>query len=214
MKEYPILFSGPMVRAILDGNKTKTRRVIKPQPAPLSHSYVDRFERFDETRWMPTSPSGKVMVFEPGIYRCPYGQAGDHLWVKETWRAEELSDESHDPGLDGIRYRADDTFVSIENTCEASDRWCEVYKPGEKWHPSIFMPRWASRITLEVLDVRVEQVQNISEADCYAEGLGMDPNLPHPRAWFRVLWDSINAKRGYSWDVNPWVWVVEFGGIV
>lgn len=150
--------------------------------------------------------------------RCPYGQPGDRLWVRETWRAEELAS-----GLDGVRYAADNHFRSIENTRDASDAWGEAAfdKHGQRynplaWRPAIFAPRWASRITLEVIGVRVERVQDITYADVLAEGINMHSpvrkkdQLPTPRSAFAELWDSINAKRGFGWDVNPWVWVLTF----
>ena len=200
MKERPILFSGEMVRAILDGRKTQTRRVVNPQ------SLLDNKTRVT------------------ACYECPYGAPGGHLWVRETWRAVEL-----DSGNDGILYKADNHFKSIENSQAAADLWCDAYadrKHGNKWRPSIFMPRWASRILLEVTDVRVERVQEISDGDAKAEGLvgwksersdeihygitAADVWETDPRITYKRLWDSINAERGHSWESNPWVWVASF----
>jgi len=192
MKERPILFNAAMVNAILEGRKTQTRRVIKC-----------------EMKW-DGDDFGESL--EP-VKHCPYGLPGDRLWARETWRAEEL-----ESGLDGIRYRADDSFRAIQNSRASSDRWMDAARPGDPWRPSIFMPRWASRISLEVTGVRVERVQKITEADAQCEGWDMS-NLPeghcydcthHARDWFAELWDSINAKRGYGWILNPWVWVIEF----
>ena len=118
---------------------------------------------------------------------CPYGKPGDELWVRETWNGTES---------EGIAYRATDPQMD-----------------GEPWKPSIFMPRWASRLQLVIKDVRVERLQDISIDDIYAEGAysinwGRMPGSEHKA--FKALWDSINAKRGYGWETNPWVWVVEF----
>jgi hypothetical protein len=184
MNTHPILFSAPMVRAILEGRKTQTRRVI-PSKLQLCRSPED------EPEWF--------------IQNSKYGQPGDHLWVRETWAVSgnwdgvKISDLPHH-GID-IVYRAS-----------------EKYPNGGyyKWKPSIFMPRWASRITLKVMDVRVERVQDISETDAKAEGV--DENSldvwmsgdDTPVGMFGALWDSINEKRGFGWDVNPWVWVVTF----
>lgn len=161
MKERPIIFSGEMVRAILAGRKTQTRRVIKPQPVIQDG----------------------VAFFKTG-QRCPYGQIGDRMWVREAW--------IRNSGVPA--YRADDPS------------W-----PGEtpKWKPSIHMPRWASRITLEIVNVRVERLQDITVGDAWAEGCpNSDVNVIPD--WFIPLWAGINAARGNGWDDNPWVWAIEF----
>lgn len=188
MMDKPILFSGEMARAILEGKKTQTRRVINPQ--------IEWNEGIFQRRKTGTIDQFTYVEF---LRRCPYGKIGDSLWVRETWRAEELND-----GLDGIRYKADGLFIPIKNTEEASDAWCAANMNKQLWEkdlwkPSIFMPRWASRINLEITGVRVERVQEIDRADAKAEGVS---NL-----W---SWDEINGQRGFGWDVNPWVWVVEF----
>jgi hypothetical protein len=190
MKERPILFSGPMVRAILDGRKTQTRRVVKPQPDP------------NESAWYQPGP---------GIFSmCPYGQSGDRLWVRETW-LHGTCPNGHgiaayiESGLSGdADYRlhpaADETEVN----------W------AHKWRrrPSIHMPRWASRINLEITDVCVERVQDISEADACHEGapaiVGRNIGPVTYREGFRELWDSIYSKRGCGWDANPWCWCISF----
>jgi hypothetical protein len=209
LQEHPILFSAPMIKAVLDGRKTQTRRVIAPQP----------------TGWNPIQGVENIWYWciagdqdwsEKRL--CPYGQTGDRLWVRETWRCEEL-----ETGLDGVRYSADHHFRPIENSLEAAEGWGDAAfdKHGKRhnpraWRPSIFMPRWASRLTLEITDVHVERLEQISTGDIYAEGLTAhfpprkkDP-LPTPRSAFAELWDSLNASRGYGWDLNPWVWVVQF----
>lgn len=208
MKERPILFSGEMVRAILEGRKTQTRRVIKPQPHPDVnvctvrpdglHTYQDR-------------PSGRYHILDkPDGARCPYVRPGDLLWVRETWQAQNLSGQWwHEvPRAERELYN-----WSIIDRAECEDR--EPKPP--RWIPSIFMPRWASRLTLKVTAVRVERVCSITRIDAQKEGIDICPCckgyhdlMCRCRDRFRKLWDSINAKRGFGWDANPWVWVVEF----
>ena len=206
MKERPILFNTEMVRAILDGRKTQTRRIWRK---PKRHSNYDVYPR-----WV-----GKLFhLFSGGhcigeIAMCPYGQPDDQLWVRETWATLPLYDRMKPSQLvpkgTDLWWRAGGhtRFYNVEHG---------------KWRPSIFMPRWASRLTLKVLDVRVEQVQSISHEDALAEGI--DPEAAYNdygtgsiyRDTFAALWDSINAKRGFSWASNPWVWAVTFevvGGI-
>lgn len=198
MKERPILFSGPMVRAILDGRKTQTRRVIKPQP----HAAADAFAwvaRGKHSRWTAQKDGKAIGLW----FLCPYGGPGDRLWVRETW-CEFIDDQGRAVAC-------------------AADGWAECPAEDDRWRPSIFMPRWASRITLEITGVRVERVQDVSETDAWAEGISIakeqtwrplgskEPYQPYPpQMAFGALWDEINAKRGYSWESNPWVWVVEF----
>ena len=185
MKERPILFSGPMVRAILEGRKTQTRRVIKPQPTS-DHGLV--FEGI---------APGKFGAVSDGEITCPYGTIGDRLWVKET---HHVRDAGYVDGTGrDIVYKADD----------------EDFPYG--WTPSIHMPRWASRINLEITGIRVERLQDISEEDAKAEGVGVHGGWNadeteygvNARGPFSRLWDSINAKR-HPWASNPWVWVIEF----
>jgi hypothetical protein len=218
MKERPILFSAPMVRATLAGTKTQTRRVAKPVKHPdLGNIYT---------------PGALVMEREPQhvIERaCPYGQPGDRLWVRESF--DFLPCQSLDnPAACEIVYWA---TGSTESRTAPSDYNPLIYG-REKIRPSIHMPRWASRITLEVTGVRVERLQGISEADAAAEGVERGEDF---RGWYRgplpgdskglqesgrsfkiptafaklayrALWESINGPG--SWDENPWVWVVEF----
>lgn len=172
MAERPILFSGEMVLAILDGRKTMTRRVVKPQPEPDT----------DCPHHVGTGIERKARI-------CPYGKPGDRLWVRETFC-------SFPDG--NIFYRADN----------------DERAPMKGWKPSIFMPRALSRITLEIKNVRVERLQDISENDAKAEGtdgeryLGQGFDHCVYREAFRTLWESINGPG--SWESNPWVWVVEF----
>ena len=210
MTEKPILFSATMVRAILDGRKTQTRRIMKPQPVgPVFVATDPETPRY-------CLPYNETLTMGELAMRCPYGQPGDRLWVRETCRAEELPS-----GLDGVRYLADDCFIPIENTEAASDAWLSLAAYGQRLSghqkyrkvSAIHMPRWASRITLEITGIHVERLQDISESDALAEGI--DPKFPQDEqvanaAMMRYadIWESINGPG--SWAANPWVWVVEF----
>jgi len=197
MNERPILFSGEMVRAILDGRKTQTRRVIKPD-------------------WFRCLDFEEQEDIAKAILQCPHGAAGDRLWVRETWSAV-WPGEIEVPLRDcKIEYRADLPPGSTDypGGWPAEDaRGCD---DAPKWRPSIFMPRWASRITLEIIRIRVERVQDISVVDTIAEGLDvLNPNSLAAtsglyKSLYEGLWNTINSKRGFGWDVNPWVWVIEF----
>lgn len=217
MNEHPILFSASMVKAILEGRKTQTRRVVKGLGSKLGDEYCTELR------------NGEIVETAT---LCPYGVAGDHLWVRETWRYDDWTED----GEPYIRYAANDATQLMTPSEDWADRvaniWAELSAPenynidqrarDRKWRPPIFLPRWASRITLEVLNVRVERVQDISEEDAITEGIDADALVfglesgaaiaedQKCRAQFADLWDSINAKRGYGWDANPWVWVIEF----
>lgn len=205
MKERPILFSAPMVRALLDGSKTQTRRVVKSQPTngwefenpPVfgritsPHPKRGRFGAFIQRGLGTDFP-------ETDLIPCPYGQSGDRLWVRETWCHK--WDDMHGY-LDEYWYRASTPDVDHADGDGKSP-----------WKPSIHMPRAASRITLEITGVRVERLQAISEADAIAEGAQWaacgSPQEGSHKAGYAQLWESINGPG--SWDKNPWVWVVEF----
>jgi hypothetical protein len=178
MSERPILFNGEMVRAILDGRKTQTRRVVK-----LNHS--GRVKQPGSARnWHLDDPDA--------VLACPYGMPGDRLWVREAFWTDG----------DEVIYRAD----------PGAEKELDSAFTGLNWKPSIHMPRWASRINLEVTAVCVERLQDISRGDAMQEGCPF-PNMqmgPDPREWFSDLWESINGPCGFGWDVNPLVWVVEF----
>lgn len=220
MTERPILFSGPMVRALLDGRKTQTRRVVNS--AKNCWRFVG--ENCNPAQFFTPEDDCKFAY-------CRIGQPGDRLWVRETFCVLDAPYHFTDPTKprdvmihgrrNGAAYRAD---VKSED----SERCRKEY--GYRWRPSIHMPRWASRLTLEITGVRVERVQEISEEDARAEGVDWaspqfievepdeDPReVGYPRSTasfardnYRRLWDSLNKKRGFSWDTNPWVWVIEF----
>ena len=192
-KERPILFSGPMVRALLAGRKTQTRRVVR-----LDGNSDD----FGFVRWQDGYPDGARPVFdicgEVFSRRCPYGQAGDRLWVRETWQCVSPGPLRDWPGIGDQRPRK---VSHLNRSCVTIYR-ADGEMPGdERWQPSIHMPRWASRLTLEITGVRVERLHDISEADAIAEGCDSADG-------FRELWGSINGDG--AWDANPWVWVVVF----
>lgn len=210
-KERPILFSGAMVRAIREDRKTQTRRVIKPQPdRKLKAGEGDPGFWFVESYHSPA-------------WKCPYGKPGDRLWVRETFSRDATSMYPCPP----VWYRASESIESDGiHTCPKDKQlpWADCLACWEerhgkfKWRPSIFMPRWASRITLEVTGVRVERLQEISEADAKAEGieelshgfrdyLQRDVQMDAVSS-YESLWESINGAG--SWDANPWVWVIEF----
>jgi hypothetical protein len=205
VKEHPILFSAPMVRAILAGRKTQTRRASKPQPDE---------EINGEPYWHVGGFRLRETAANPLL--CPYGRVGEHLWVRETFWAIHGGQFLHDSKEQreetervnckgyGIQYVADNPELS-------PDYWTKK--------PAIFMPRWASRITLEITAIRVERLQNINLDDIYAEGF----ENPHYRrgsvggdfsvrnVMFPEGWDKINGKRkGCSWNDNPFVWVISF----
>jgi len=210
VKERPILFSGPMVRAILDGRKVQTRRVIKGV-VPTAQGDV----------WTHKLMRGFLLGSgdNPGMF-CPYGQPGDRLWVRETWRP------AYDAELfccveyrvDGLRRKPDAGTLTDDQGHRFADACPDDPRLHMHWRPSIHMPRWASRLTLDVLSVDVQRLQDISEADARAEGCthtGIGPlvsadEIETARDQFARLWDSIHAARGYSWASNPWVWVIEF----
>lgn len=193
MKERPILFSGPMVRAIREGCKTQTRRVIKPQPLLMGSMWSWITPDGRSSYIFPNQTGFPVHCTEGMHTRSPYGQPGDRLWVRETWQ--------HCEHCGGVDYAAD---VNRPRNC----RHCDATLGN--WKPSIHMFREDSRITLEIVRVRAEQLQDISNEDCWNEGMcdATNPELKANRRWFSELWESINGPG--SWDLNQWVWVVEF----
>ena len=200
MKEIPILFSTPMVRAIFDGRKTQTRRIIKPQPESVDHV---------SHKTIPYNGSPEFLLSN---LKCPYGQIGDMLWVREAWwhNRETWGDS------EVFLYRADFPIDGYDHV--------DAYK----WKPSIFMPKDVCRIKLRIADIRVERLQDISEEDARYEGCDKGirwlntnkveiideghvffcTNAAQYKLGYESLWDSINGKG--SWDKNPWVWVITF----
>jgi hypothetical protein len=200
----PILFSGPMVRALLDGTKTQTRRVVKPQP-PVGYNRVEPEPPGYGFRWENDAPPFRLDELGKWTKRCPYGVVGDRLWVREVFTLAINPDDSPGEGEDAephAIYRADWDNTRGWPVCTDGDEF--------RWSPSIFMPRWASRITLELTDLKVERVQDISGADAVAEGCSALPDNGIAQANFAELWNSLNAKRGFGWDVNPWAWCLTF----
>ncbi|MCA6998174.1 ASCH domain-containing protein [Dickeya solani] len=214
MKERGMIFNADMVRAILDGRKTQTRRVIKPQPDE------DGLAKITGGPWVDTSERR---------YACPFGQPSDRLWVRETFSLLGNEDscpidwfdnrvKGGGPGAARI-YRAsceqnpgDYGVWSIPDDADWKPHTDDMKFDGT-WTPSIHMPRWASRITLEITGVRVERLNSISEEDARAEGAQPSPYAITPpeavyRVGFRNLWKSIYGAE--SWQANPWVWVIEF----
>lgn len=209
MTERPILFSGPMVRAILEGRKTQTRRVLKPQPrlfeidergTPCQVGTIKVEGRAYNQITLGSANAG-VIESNPRLYSI-----GDTLWVREAWRTEAQYD--HLPPRD----LPDTVSVSLEADYSQDLK----YRCSGKLRPSIFMPRWASWITLRVTDVKAEPLQDISEADAMAEGISTTPEgtgfidlgpnsqcFPTLKEAFQALWTSINGQA--SWDANPWV---------
>jgi hypothetical protein len=233
VKERPILFSGAMVRALLDGSKSQTRRVVKPmrgfQSQWLTAETINSSPRL-YTCYAHEGSFGAQMEHPKGgplgWVGCPYGETGDRLWVRETFCLESnrmTDDDAGPPHNDGrpVKRFGDDDFYWSQPHYKASDPEPELWYedmdgPGCRWTPSIHMPRWVSRITLEITAVRVERLRDISVEDAEAEGCKaplervMQMGCAASPSLYRELWDSLNAARGYGWDVNPWVWVVEF----
>lgn len=196
MKQRPIIFSTDMVRAILAGKKTQTRRVVKPQP---EHDPMHDHIQFDDGIWCWWAGNHTLGVQHQA--KCPYGVVGDQLWVRETYAT-----------LPTTAYAQSDVF---QKTDESDSEKCFVYKAcfglcdsAIKWLTPLFMPRAASRILLEITAIRVERVQDISNADIRAEGACDRTSVAH-RVDYEILWGSINGKK-HPWSENPWVWVVEF----
>lgn len=261
MKETPLLMCGSMVVATLEGRKGQTRRILNPQPVLITGLDSPRRQNHGDLFLAPDIfPTGEIVngkitgnfvfAYAEGAGtthcmgmvefcrdHCPYGQPGDRIWVKEThlrwgrwvrngktkkgkpaWKFRPAA-----PNLKKVLYVAGEPVALPE----------KIKRTELAWHkrPSIFMPRWASRLTLEITDVRVERVQSITEADAIAEGIskvtlqvGKHSNpQPFYRAFpdkpgglhsaksaYEILWDSLNKKRGFGWDENPWVWKICF----
>lgn len=201
VRERPIIMSGPSVRAIMGRAKTQTRRVVKPQPlwchylAPCWGKSPDGYAFGTPGVWTeagPDYPDGP-----DDERRCPYGAPGDRLWVREAFFDFGTQDAR-------IKYRADDE---------------EIYNINRRWQSPIFMPRLASRLTLELTTVRIERLQDIGRYDAEEEGfrqswesvyIAMGGDAGYSQRNFRKHWDSLNASRCHGWDTNPWVWALSF----
>ncbi|AHG22160.1 phage-like protein [Chania multitudinisentens RB-25] len=223
MKVHPILFNGDMVRAIIDGRKTQTRRVMKVQPS-ANFSPMNMALELDYTaRWYTPGVVDKNGYLQPakkqifGVadedegYSCPLGAVGDRLWVREAWQV--IHSE----------YDEDEITYAPEIPKQQDNYWHPIYEVdfkgesreerGFPWRPSLHMPRWVSRLLLEITAVRVERLQDISEEDAKAEGAAPSTRaITPPEAIYRVgflnLWWSIYGEE--SWQANPWCWVIEF----
>lgn len=204
VKERPIIFGSPMIRALLDDKKTQTRRIVKPQPIKQHHiGYLSRGAGVWKAGYYVLTHYASTVS---GPLACPYGQPGDRLWVRETHALRLDVNVKSDPekAKQYCLYRADEAGNPADEM-----NWHDY---GGKWRSPIFMPREVSRITLEVVSVRVERLQEISEADARTEGVcesHLDDGVS-ARPSFGRGWDSINARRGFGWNKNPWVFVVEF----
>ena len=243
MKERPILMSAPMVLATLAGSKRQTRRtqgldVVNQRPdawklhriAPLDVYSKPQFKGRFGAYFHSEVGAIEANVLSVCPVVCPYGAPGDRLWVRETWyddfqrapgEAHELNIERFDDGrVEGIEYRASHDGASFEAGCP-----CNPDGDGKRseWRPSLYMPRWASRITLEITKVRAQRLQDITDEDARAEGLPLPPGpaivngqkatlaVFNPKFALRLLWDQINGQRaGCSWGENPWAWCVSF----
>lgn len=230
MKERPVIFNSEMVRAILNGRKTQTRRVMKVQPSEHFHPMNMSLELDYSARWYTPGVVDKDGYLQPATgqvfgvagedegYACPFGAVGERLWVRETWSDVNLE------GAPAVAYRADnevydlmkdESLLDEDGAFNYQDQHVSKYQFAAwysdlisgvegNWRPSIHMPRWASRILLEITAVRVERLQDISKADAIAEGGTEHFNID----WFGPLWASIYGVD--SWNANPWVWVIEF----
>jgi hypothetical protein len=213
IKARPILFSTPMVQALLDGRKTQTRRVMKFSEFGISDTPgYDWHFRDKRALWQDQTHARMLS-------RCPYGQVGDQLWVRETFLADERDSTLAVMAVDGFcvgkpptdKFKDVGTYADVGSLLQVGF-WAKK--------PSIHMPRWASRITLEITGVRLERLQDISESDAMAEGIIKDADggyasdkhsmhySDHPIESYAALWESINGAD--SWELNPWVWVIEF----
>ncbi|MFS9532808.1 hypothetical protein Q6277_19615 [Klebsiella quasipneumoniae] len=195
MKERGMIFNGEMVRAILDGRKTQTRRPIKWKQT----RFTEIGEREDGSKWPWSEDAEHACDF---WHPCPFGAVGDRIWVRETFCTV---DDTQYGGGKWVDYRATPKFEASHPAgwdCAPNDA------EALKWRPSIHMPRWASRILLEITGVRVERLRSMSQDDARAEGVIAASGPMEAGLAFRELWDSIYGEE--SWKANPWVWVIEF----
>ena len=259
VKERPIIFSGEMVRAILDGKKTMTRRLVKGDISKYKHAHIIK-QSSDKSRegkaYFYDEPVG-CMVLSSQLVKCPYGKIGDRLWVREAYT---VTGWNCDDGSVYIKYLADGHEQYFDNetdemecaidslvasVCKELDKRkvpmlndeaydCSLDRNKPRNRSPMLMPRFASRILLEITDIRVERLNDISEADALKEGIrnynfemedspdtyvgythlqkddGKSTLYKTPAIAFERLWDTLNAKKGYPWSSTPWVWAIEF----
>lgn len=231
----PIIFSGPMVRALLDGRKSQTRRVLKPQPR-WDNGAIGIEDRRGRWIYAANTERGFAEDLHRSHFKMPYA-LGDWLWVREAWACVGRTT------FDGGDYVGPGSLIVFRADFDAGGRdrraWMRgqsrhqdgtAYQEPRRWRPAIHMPRWASRLTIDLTQVRVERLQDVSNTDAIAEGIRADMpeavgnrGMPHSSpitfnegrdytavAAYRRLWDSLNAKRGYGWDTNPWVVALTF----
>lgn len=221
MKERPVLFNGEMVRAILDGRKTQTRRLMKPQPEIIP----PEDERGNPGYWLPFNAVRSMVRNEEMRIACPYGLKWDRLWVHETWGVVSHDFDENERIIDWVPDRPATALHEMPfgngyysgHAIYAADgefTWGDDDGHGEKscWKPSIHMPRSACRLVLEITGVRVERLGDISNDDAKAEGYPTereaDGSSLDPWLWFRDLWDGIYPEQTFK--ANPWCWVIEF----
>lgn len=214
MKERPVIFNAEMVRAILDGRKTQTRRVMKVQPSPEFTPMNMAMETDYNAHWYTPGVVDKDGYLQPakhqvfGVasedegYSCPFGQPGDKLWVREAFRVHSRATD-----VATLVYRASVRNSWTEQTHRVPVAVCNKPATPEKWTPSIHMPRWASRITLEITGVRVERLKDIRASDALDEGI-QHMTMNCPRHEFFQLWNSIYGDMAH--ETNPWLWVITF----
>ncbi|NAU32592.1 hypothetical protein EE082_24015 [Klebsiella pneumoniae] len=219
MKERGVIFNGEMVRAILHGRKTQTRRIVKGTDGAVK--FCKEWDINGEEIFVVLGEKDHTgMNPVLGALSCPFGAVGDRIWVREAFRVHSLATD-----VATLAYKASERNSWAEQTHRVPVAVCNKPATPEKWTPSLHMPRWASRILLEITDVRVERLNAISEEDAEAEGIDMealygsqdcydciaDHNMtgrPTVTGAFKHLWESIYGEEG--WKSNPWVWVIEF----
>ncbi|STR08153.1 ASCH domain-containing protein [Klebsiella quasipneumoniae] len=196
MKERGMIFNGEMVRALLSGRKTQTRRPIKWKQT----RFTEIGEREDGSKWPWSEDAEHACDF---WHPCPFGAVGDRIWVREAFRVHSRATD-----VATLVYKASERNSWTEQTRRVPVAVCNKPATPEKWTPSLHMPRWASRILLEITGVRVERLRSMSQDDARAEGVIAASGPMEAGLAFRELWDSIYGEE--SWKANPWVWVIEF----
>lgn len=202
---------GPLVLKTLADEKTQTRRIMKVQPCKwathVRPAPIEELPGYGEPgNWIQASKTYQTACGLGG--QCPYGQPGDRLWVRETW----LHIDDEGGKCDGM---GSQTYYRTHNSNLDYESLAWMKRKGLKWRPSIFMPRKFCRLVLEITEIRAQRLQEITEADATAEGVGPTGGgnimIPNPNTFhFQNIWDSINKKRGFSWESNPWVWAITY----